>query len=301
MKKLLFILIVCALGATFVLKDREEFTKAVDLNEDEKAILLIEAVTGKVLYKENSTESLPIASMSKLMTQYLVLNAIENGSLSWVSTYEPTDYVQQMVGQSGVVKLGMSPGKVYTVKELFTAMTVVSANDAAIALAEMVSGTEDAFVEIMNEQAQLFGMKATTYFTASGLDGAYIGKGAGYANVSSAKDVAILAQKLIAKHPEVLEFTKITDFTTSDGERLWATNLMLVGMPQAVAGIDGLKTGYTDEAGSCFVSTGVFDGKRYISVVIGVQTDGTDTTNPRFNLTRELFERYVLGLMVTVP
>lgn len=294
MKKLLFVLLVCVLGATFVLKDREELAKTVDLNEDAKGIILIEAETGNVLYKENSTESLPIASMSKLMTQYLVLNAIESGSLTWESTYEPTDYVQQMVGQSGVVKLGLLPDKLYSVKELFTAMTVVSANDAAIALAEMVAGTEDAFVKIMNEQAKLFGMKATTYFTASGLDGAYIGKGAGYANVSSAKDVATLAQKLIAKHPDVLEFTKITDFTTSDGARLWATNLMLTGMPQAMAGIDGLKTGYTDEADSCFVSTGVFDGKRYISVVIGVQADGSDTINPRFNLTRELFERYVL-------
>ena len=90
MKKWLFIIFVCVFGATFVFKDKEVFTKAVDLNEDSKAVILIEAETGKIIYEKNSTEPLPIASMSKLMTQYLVLNAIENGTISW-ETASQTD------------------------------------------------------------------------------------------------------------------------------------------------------------------------------------------------------------------
>ena len=295
MKKFSFIIVVCALILIFVLKDKEMMTEVKDMTISAEAAILIEEETGKVLYEENSAKLLPIASISKLMTQYLVLNAINDGVITWESVYQPSDYVQRLTGNAGVVKLGMTTGHSYTVEELFTAMTVSSANDAAMALAEMVSGTEEAFVELMNEQAKIWGLKETTFYNASGLDGDYIGKGQDQTNLSSARDVAVIAQKLINKHPEVLDFASMTDFTTSEGMRLWSTNLMLPGMPKAFPGIDGLKTGYTDQAGSCFVSTGVFDGRRMITVVLDVESDGEDTINPRFELTRDLFERFVLN------
>lgn len=295
MKKLLLIIIVCALGIMIMLKEKGPTWDAVSLNVAAKSVLLMEAETGKVLYEENSKEALPIASMSKMMTQYLVLNAIESGALSWESTYEPSEYVQQAFESSAIVKLGLSAGNTYTIKELFTAMTVISANDAAVALAEMVAGTEEAFVGLMNEQAKAFKLKKTTFYNATGLDGNYIGKAVDETNLSTAHDVAIIAQKLIEKHPTVLDFSKITDFAASNGNRLWSTNLMLPGMPDAMSGIDGLKTGFTDEAGPCFASTGVFEGRRIISVVINVEADGTDTVHPKFQLTRELFERFVLS------
>lgn len=278
-----------------MLKDKPSFTENVDLSVDAKAMVLIDAENGKVLYEKNSKEALPIASMSKMMTQYIVLNAIKNGGLTWESNYEPSAYVQQMAAHSGAVTLGMTSGNHYTVKELFAAMTVNSSNDAAVALAEMVSGSEEAFVELMNEQAKLFGLDKTTFFNASGLDGDYIGKSADETNIASARDVAKISQKLIEKHPEVLEFAQLTDFRTNAGIQLWNTNLMLPGMPQAFFGIDGLKTGYTDLAGSCFASTGVFDGKRVISVVMDVDAGGEDITNPRFQLTAELIEQFVLN------
>ncbi len=103
----------------------------------------------------------------------------------------------------------MTKGYFYTVKELFTAMTVNSANDAAMALAEMVSGTEEDFADLMNEQAREFGLKETTFFNASGLDGQYIGEGKEHTNQASARDVATIARKLLANHPEVLDFTKL--------------------------------------------------------------------------------------------
>ena len=294
MKKMVFILFVIVLGFTFVWKDNQMNTEVVAQHVNAKAVLLIEAETGNVIYEKNSKERLPIASMSKLMTQYLVLDAIQNGTLSWENTYEPSDDVLQLMEKAAATKLGMTKGYFYTVKELFTAMTVNSANDAAMALAEMVSGTEEDFADLMNEQAREFGLKETTFFNASGLDGQYIGEGKEQTNHASARDVATIARKLLANHPEVLGFTSLTDFTTSAGVRVWNTNLMLPGMPQAFPGIDGLKTGFTDEAGSCFVSTGIFNGKRIITVVMDVEVDGTDTINPRFELTRELIEHFVL-------
>ncbi|WP_172370370.1 serine hydrolase [Sporosarcina jiandibaonis] len=295
MKRFLFIVLILIIGFTFAFKNNNSTTEAHDFDVDAKAMILIEADTGKVLYEENSTESLPIASMSKMMTQYLVLNSVKSGSLSWDSEYSPSEYVREMTSESAVVKLGMSNDRTYTVKELFTAMTVTSANDAAIALAEMVSGSEDAFVDLMNEQAKAFKLKKTTFYNASGLDGDYVGKSQDETNLSSAKDVSVIAQKLIDKHPEVLDFTKITNFTTTAGNQLWSTNSMLPGMPMAVGEIDGLKTGYTEMAGPCFASTGVFDGRRIISVVMGVDADGSDKTNPKFQLTEELIEQFVLN------
>jgi len=295
MKKLIFILVVIVLSVTVVMKNKEKTFEKVDLTIGAKAIIVIDADTGKVFYEENSAEPLPIASLSKLMTQYLVLNAVKSGNLSWSDTYKPSEAIQQIAGQSAAVKLGMTAGNAYTMKELFTAMTVNSANDAAMALAEMVSGTEDAFVELMNKQAKSFGLKETNFFNASGLDGDYIGKGYEQTNHASARDVSIIAQKLIAKHPEVLDYTKLPSFKAGNGTTLWSTNLMLAGMPQALAGVDGLKTGFTDQAGSCFASTGVFDGRRIISVVMDVAADGGDTTTPRFDLTRELIEQFVLN------
>lgn len=295
MKKWIFILLIIVLSATVVMKNKEKNFEKVDLTIAAKAIVLIDADTGKVIYEENSAEPLPIASMSKLMTQYLVLNAVKSGNLLWESTYKPSEAIQQIGGQSAAVKLGMTVGNAYTLKELFTAMTVNSANDAAMALAEMVSGTEEAFVDLMNKQAKSFGLKETTFFNASGLDGDYIGKGYDQTNHASAHDMSVIAQKLIAKHPEVLDFTKLPSFKAGNGTTLWSTNLMLAGMPEALAGMDGLKTGFTDQAGSCFVGTGVFDGQRIISVVMDVEADGGDTTIPRFDLTRELIERFVLN------
>lgn len=295
MKKLIFVIVIIVLSITVVMNNKETTFEKADLSVQAKAIILLDADTGKVMYEENSTEALPIASMSKLMTEYLVLNAIKSGTLSWESTYEPSAYIQQIKGLSAAVKLGMTPGHSYTVEELFTAMTVHSANDAAMALAEMISGTEEAFVELMNKQAKSFGLKETTFYNASGLDGDYIGKGREETNLASAQDVSIIARKLIAKHPEVLDFTKLTSFKTGNGTTLWSTNLMLEGMPQAFPGIDGLKTGYTDLAGSCFAGTGVFEGRRIISVVMAVESERGDTTTPRFELTKELIERFVLN------
>lgn len=293
MKKLLFLLLLIAGGLFFFLQDSIFPPKEIHLSVNAQAMVVIDAKKGKVLYEKNSKKALPIASMSKMMTQYIVLNAIKNGTLSWDDTYTPSELVQQMASYSSAVRLGLSAGNHYTVKELFTAMSVNSSNDAAVALAEMVGGTEVAFAQLMNQQAKSFGLKNTVFYNASGLDGDYIGMSAEETNLASAYDVAVIAQNLLKKHPEILDFTTLTDFQTSNGTQLWGTNLMLPGMSQAMTGIDGLKTGYTHLAGSCFASTGIFDGKRLITVVMDVEPDEDDFVIPKFQLTRELIEQVV--------
>ena len=285
MKKILMILFVAALAFFFLIKDKDARKEADPLYHEAKAAIVLEADSGKILYEQNAKEALPIASMSKLMTQYIVLEAISDGRLSWDSQYEPSSAALNQTRHA--VILGMDKNKTYSARELFTAMTVTSANDAAIALAEMVSGSEEEFVKEMNKKAKRFGLRNTRFINATGLDEEET-------NRASAKDVAAIANELLTQYPEVLEFTRMTDFTTSEGTKLWSTNLMLPGMPQAMTGMEGLKTGYTEEAGPCFASTGIYEGKRIITVVIGVGEDSKDTA-PRFELTRDLIDRYVLN------
>lgn len=285
MKKRVLILLAVVGAALFFLNDKTSKKEAVPLSYDAKAAIVMNE-SGKVLYEKNSKQALPIASMSKLMTQYIILEALANNDLSWDDKYEPS--AEAMNQDRYAVKLGMDTNSTYTARELFTAMTVISANDATIALAEMVSGSEEAFVVEMNKRAKQLGLKNTHFVNATGLD-------ADETNQATARDVAAIARTVLNEHPEILEFTRMTDFTTEEGVKRWSTNLMLPGMPEAMPGLDGLKTGYTEIAESCFASTGIFNGERIITVVIGVEADGKDTTTPRFDLTRELIDSYVLN------
>ncbi|MCM3638614.1 D-alanyl-D-alanine carboxypeptidase [Sporosarcina luteola] len=286
MKKILAILFVAAMAFFFFIKDKDARKEADPIYSEAKASIVMEADSGKILYEQNAKEALPIASMSKLMTQYIVLEAIADGRLTWDSQYKPSTTALNQPKYA--VILGMDKHKTYIVRELFAAMTVTSANDAAVALAEMVSGTEEEFVIQMNKKAKSFGLRNTSFINATGLD-------EDETNRATVRDVAAIANELLINYPEVLEFTRMTDFTTSEGTKLWNTNLMLPGMPQAMTGMEGLKTGYTEEAGPCFASTGIYEGKRIITVVIGVEAEGSDTSTPRFELTRDLIDRYVLN------
>lgn len=289
----MLILLVC-LGVYAVVTQWNEVRWTDDgWSASSKAMYLLNADTGEVLYQKNSKEALPIASMTKLMTQYIVLNTIENGKIRWDTTYKPSGTVLEMAQFAGASKLGMKAGQSYTVRELFTAMTVISANDAALALAEIVGGTEENFVAIMNQQAQAFKLKKTTFYNPHGLDGGYLGRNETHTNVASAHDMAEIADRLIKKHPVVLEFSSMPYFTSKQGTKMWNTNLLLPGMRMELAGIDGLKTGYTEAAGPCFTGSGVFDGQRIIVVLIGVEEVDGKRSEPRFRVIREMVERFV--------
>lgn len=252
-----------------------------------RAAILIDAGTGEVLLQHNADEALPPASMSKMMTELLVLDRVHGGELRWMDIVLASGYAAAVPG----ARMGIAEGDALTVRELFDAMTVHSANDAAVALAEHVAGTEARFVELMNERAKRIGMsEATVFGNASGLSGRDIAgiPGASHERdtVMTARDTARLAGHLIGKYPEVLEVSSRSSVKVStSGRALAATNLMLDDKPFAYPGNDGLKTGYTPDAGYCFTGTVKRDGKRLISVVMG-----TDTPESRFVETTKLYK-----------
>ncbi len=241
---------------------------------DAVAAYLIDANTGKVLFAKNENSALAPASMSKMMTELLVLEAIDKGHLKWNDLVVMSAYAANIPGSA----IGVTAGNSYTVRELFEALAIHSANDAAVALAEQISGSETAFVQQMNERARRLGLSASSIFgNASGLhsnDLQTFEQAAKQENTMlSAKDTAQLAGYLIRKYPEILDITSKRSFGISGKpEPLTATNLMLPGGEYEYSGTDGFKTGYTLEAGYCFVGTAMQDGQRMISVVMGAET-----------------------------
>lgn len=266
---------------------------AADLQLAAKSAILLEASTGKVLYSMNPDVPLPPASMSKMMAEYLVLEAVKQKKISWdekVPVSEYAFYVARISDTSGVY---LNLGESFTVRELYNAMAVVSANDATVLLAEKIAGSEANFVQMMNKKAAEFGMKNTSFVTSSGLPanelGPYSVQTDQVENLMSARDSAILARNLIRDFPEALEVSKIPRFTFRPGSKnelkMANNNWMLPDLPNYYPGVDGLKTGYTQAAGYCFTGTVVRDNMRLISVVMG-----TDSKTKRFVETNKLFD-----------
>ncbi|MFS0553763.1 D-alanyl-D-alanine carboxypeptidase family protein [Brevibacillus sp. 179-C9.3 HS] len=267
---------------------------------DAKAAVLLEPSTGQVLLSINADQPYAPASMTKMMTGYIVEDKVKKGDISW------SDVVTVKVNASKTIgsRVYLAKGDTHTVKELYTAMLVHSANDAAVALAEYVSGSEQQFVQRMNLEAKRMGMKHTTYINVTGLDRADMPidfrpekKGE---NKMSAMDVATLATYIIQDHPDLLEVSAIPSykFRASDSEPLTSTNWMLESNEHstnrkqfAYEGLDGLKTGFTDNAGYCFAGTAERDGMRLISVVMG-----TESVAKRFTETKKVLTMALLTL-----
>ncbi|MBC1976333.1 D-alanyl-D-alanine carboxypeptidase family protein [Listeria booriae] len=221
--------------------------------------LLVSLKHDKTLFEENTDQKVPIASLTKLMTAYLVLESIHNKQLSW-----DEGLTLKRLDDPRAVSLQARTGKTYySVQDLFATMMIMSANDAAEALAERVNSTD--FVGEMNAKAKELGLKKTKYVNATGLDNN------GEESMSTAGDLLILAKELISDYPEILETTSRTSYVTKDGNTVHTTNDLL--QENAVDGLDGLKTGFTDQAGYCLIATAVQNGDRLIAVVLGSRTD----------------------------
>lgn len=279
-----------AVIAVVVYMGYEQLNGTVEADQIEleaEAAILLDAATGEVLYAKNVDVPMPPASMSKMMTEILVLDGIHEGTLGWRDMVTASDYAEQVPG----ARMGLQAGDMFTIRELFDAMTIYSANDAAVALAEHIGGTEKQFVALMNERAQRIGLSAGSEFgNSSGLSKAdiapYAGSAAEKDTMLTAKDTAMLAGYLIGKYPEVLAVTSRRSIKIStSGQSLAATNWMLEEQPYAYSGNDGLKTGYTPSAGYCFTGTAKRDGKRLISVVMGAPDKET-----RFTETKVLYD-----------
>jgi len=249
----------------------EETSKATpQFNVNAKAAILIEADTGTVLFSFNEHEPLPIASITKIMTMLLVMEAVDSGKLD----LKQKTTVSANAAQMGGSQVYLKEGEIFTVEELLKAVAVHSANDASVALAEAVAGSEEAFVAMMNQKAQELKMKNTMFLDCTGLtdEGHY----------STAYDVAIMSRELLIRHPKIVHYTTIWHDTFRDGKfDLDNTNKLV----KRYRGTTGLKTGFTNKAGFCLSASAERDGTKFISVILG-----SDSNDHRFSETARLLD-----------
>lgn len=246
-----------------------------------ESYIMADAVTGKILLQSEADVSLPPASMTKLMTLYLVRRQIELKKLTWNQKITPSAKVLKLANTSGIARVPVK-AKTYTVREMYNAAFIKSANDAAVMLAETVAGSEATFVEKMNETAKQFGMNDTEYANASGLDA--VDATLPGTNLMTATDIALLVIRYIKDYPDVLDVTNKTQMKL-DGEVLNNSNKMLAKEKFAYAGMRGMKTGTTDLAGYCFASVTTRDNMTLVTVVMR-----TDSDQSRFKETKKLLD-----------
>ncbi|MDX8046867.1 D-alanyl-D-alanine carboxypeptidase family protein [Gracilibacillus sp. S3-1-1] len=273
---------------TFPTKPLDRFWHIDGVELEANSVMLMNAETGHVIYEKNSDKALPTASMSKMMTELLVLEAIASGTIDWDSEVEISDYAYHISHQPGFASVDLSKDTSYTVRELFEAMAIHSANGAAIALAETVSNSEKLFVAKMNERAAQLDLRDSSFVNSTGLDNKDLDEYYSVGNVEdankmSAHDLAWLAKYLVDTFPGLLQVIEQPSYQ-ANGHSYPNTNWMLDG-EFAFDGVDGLKTGYTDIAGYGFTGTVERDGVRLISVVMG-----TSSMTERFTETTELYE-----------
>ncbi|MBR1483437.1 MAG: D-alanyl-D-alanine carboxypeptidase [Ruminococcus sp.] len=218
--------------------------------------VLMETQTGKILFEKNAHERRPCASITKVMTLLLVFEAIESGKLSLDDTITASAHAASMGGSD----IWLEEGEQMSADDMIKATVVASANDAAVALAEHLSGSEDAFVEQMNARAKELGMEETTFMNCNGLDEE--------GHLTSAYDVALMSRALM-RHEKIYDYTSIwLDYLRGGETQIVNTNKLL----KTYNGITGLKTGTTDDAGCCMAASAERDGMTLLAVVLGCDT-----------------------------
>ena len=250
--------------------------QAEELASNAVSAVVMEYSTGKILYEKNSNQQLAPASMTKIMTLLLTMEAIDAGKLSM----DDMITISKTASDMGGSQMFLEPNSTVKVSELIKGVSIASANDAAVALAEKVGGSVDKFVEMMNEKASSLGLENTHFVNPHGLDIE--------GHLSSAHDMAVMAKNLIS-HEAILKFTSTYEdyFNKPDGTRTWLVNTNK--LVRFYPGVDGLKTGYTDGAGYCLTATAMKNNIRFITVVMGEPTsdlrssDTTELLNFAFN------------------
>lgn len=253
---LLFTLVFCP--AT--VRGAEEGKTPLPFEIKSESAILMEYSTGEILVEKNAKALLPPASVTKMMTMLLVMEAVDSGQIKLTDKVIASPEACRMGGS----QIWLEPGEEMTVAELMKAVGIVSANDASYALAEYVAGSHEEFIRLMNKRAQELGMSNTKYVNTTGLTP----DAGGEANVTSAYDQAILARELL-KHPTVLQWTGTWIDSLRGGESFLRNTNNLVRFYE---GCDGLKTGFTDQAGFCLVATAKRNGVRLIAVVMKAPT-----------------------------
>ena len=257
---LMIILSILLLPVGILTSAKEEESKGGGVNSIEaKSYLLMEPISGKVLYENNIDEKFAPASVTKIMTMLLTMEAVDSGKIKLDDKVTCSENAKKMGGSTML----LDTGEVRTVEELLKGVAIASGNDAAVALAEYLGGTEEDFVNMMNKRCQELGMKNTTFKNCNGLpcEG----------HLSTARDIALMSRELL-KHPTILKYSGTYMETISEGRK---SPIELVNHNKLVRffeGCDGLKTGFTNEAKYCISATAKRNGVRMLAVIMGAPT-----------------------------
>ena len=234
---------------------------AVDLQIEGKSALLMDAATGTVLYEKDAHTVLPPASVTKIMTLLLIMEAVDSGKIAMTDTVTASEAAAEKGGSQIYLKVG----ETMSVEDMIKSIAVSSANDCACAMAEHIAGSEAAFVELMNKRAKELGMQETHFVNCTGLDDAPEAK----EHLLSAYDIALMSRQLLVNHPDIKKYTTIWMDTVRGGSfGLSNTNKMV----RFYNGCTGLKTGFTSGAGYCLSAAAERDGTELIAVVMGAET-----------------------------
>ncbi|HEM3619211.1 TPA: D-alanyl-D-alanine carboxypeptidase [Streptococcus suis] len=264
---------------------------AEDFSVAAKHAIAVEVSTGKVLYEQDSQTPASIASISKLLSVYLVYEALEKGEIQLDTMVDISDYPYSLTANTELSNVNLD-ARSYSVSDLLNASLITSSNSAIIALAEKIAGSEAAFVDKMKAKVAEWGITDATIVNTSGLDNSdlgeniYPGSKPDDSNQFSALDVAIIARRLILDYPQVLNITSLNAYDFG-GYTYYSTNQMLSEGTHARGGVDGLKTGTSNSAGSSFVATTTQANMKIITVVLNA-TDGLTNSDNRFVETNNL-------------
>ena len=247
-----------------------------NLAPNSKSAILLETSTEKIIYENNANEKLPPASMTKIMSMLLIMEAVDSGQIS----LEDDVLISENAANMGGSQVFIEAGETYKVKDLLKGIAIASGNDAVVAMAEKVGGSVDDFVKMMNDKAKELGLKNTVFVNPHGLDAE--------GHYSSAYDMAMIAKELL-KHEKILEFTSIYEdyLQKPNGSSTWLVNTNR--LVRFYEGVDGLKTGFTSTAKYCITTTAKKNNMRLLSVVMGAETsdlrskDTTSLLNYGFN------------------
>lgn len=258
-------------------------TKALDLSLKAKSAILIDQNTGEVLYSLNEHEKRPMASMTKIMSLLLIMEKIDDGILSYDDEVVISDAASSMGGS----QMFFQTGDKYKVKELLKCIAMASANDAVVALAEQIYGSEAEFINKMNEKVKALGLQDTNFENVHGLDSDN--------HYSSSYDMAFIARELL-RHEDILNFTKVYEeyLKRPDGSEAWLVNTNK--LVRFYEGVDGLKTGYTSKAGYCLTATIKKENLRLISVVMG-EENTSDRSSDTVKLINFGFNNFKVNLI----
>ena len=281
------LIIVTGVGQLSLIKADQTLPQ---LDLEAKSAIAIDAKTGQIIYAKDDKQTYPVASMSKLLTAYILLQAIHEGKITWETKVTPTVTEVDISNNTELTNVPLKEGHSYTIKQLYQAMLVGSANAATMLIGNAISGTQTKFIDKMRETAKSLGITDAKIYSANGLTAKYLGDEI-YPNTDenaenefSVRDMAIISQKLVERYPEVLETTKLTKVDFNDnGEITTISNTNELLQDNSNLGIDGLKTGTSDAAGYCFASTTNKDGHRIITVIAGAKDN-----DARFDQTKNL-------------